>query len=114
MCVLVVQVQNTSTHKILKVHNCKSLFVPDLKNELTCFMLMFDVKMLQDNEQLHITVYLADSYNCEITICENKVKHPTPEQIPEILKTFYGDPLSGQRGILETTRKISPNIIGIV
>lgn len=82
----------------LQHHDCKSLYVPDLKNDPTC--------KLQGNEQLHITAYLADSYDCEITICENKVKYPTPEQIPEILKTFHDDPLSGHRGIVETTRKI--------
>ncbi|CAH0719335.1 unnamed protein product, partial [Brenthis ino] len=82
----------------LQHHNFKSLFVPDLKNDPTC--------KLQGNEQLHITAHLADSYDCEITICENKIKHPTPEQIPEILKTFHDDPLSGHRGIVETTRKI--------
>lgn len=85
----------------LQSNNFKTLHVPDLKNDSTC--------KLQGNEQLHITAYLADSYECKITICENKVTCPKPEDIPEILKTFHDDPLSGHRGIIETTRKIRAN-----
>lgn len=82
----------------LQNYSLKSLHIPDLKNDHTC--------KLKGNEQLHITAYLADVYECKITICENKVKNPTSEEIPEILKTFHDDPLAGHRGIVETTRKI--------
>lgn len=82
----------------LQQHNISHLFVPDLKNDHTC--------KLVNNEQLRITAYLAESYNCEITICENKVRYPKAEEIPSILKTYHDEPLSGHRGIIETTRKI--------
>lgn len=82
----------------LQNHNLQTLTVPNLKNDSTCKM--------RGNEQLHITAYLADIYNCKITICENKIKYPTAEEIPNILKTYHDDPLAGHRGITETTRKI--------
>lgn len=74
----------------LQNHNINTLYVPDLKNDPTC--------KLQGNEQLHITAYLADTYKCNITICESRIKYPTPDEIPEILKSFHDDPLAGHRG----------------
>lgn len=82
----------------LQSHELKTLCVPELKNDPTC--------KLVGNQQAHITAYLADCYDCEITICQNKVKRPNKDQIPAILKTFHDEPLSGHRGIVETTRKI--------
>ena len=82
----------------LQKNEFKTLHVPNLKNERNC--------KLVGNEQLRITAYLADYYECEITICDNKVMYPKSEEIPEILKTFHDGPLSGHRGIVETTRKI--------
>jgi hypothetical protein len=72
--------------------------VPDTKRDKNCKM--------QGNEQMHITAYLADNYDCKITICQGAVKYPKPEEIPGILKLFHDEPLSGHRGINETTRKI--------
>lgn len=82
----------------LQNHELKTLYVPCLKNDNT--------SKLQGNQQLHITSYLADYYDCEITICENKVICPNPEDIPNILKLYHDEPLSGHRGVVETTRKI--------
>lgn len=82
----------------LQQHNVSQLFVPDLKNDRTCKLL--------PNEQQRITSYLAEIYNCQIIICENKVKYPQPSEIPSILKTYHDEPISGHRGITETTRKI--------
>lgn len=82
----------------LQQNKIESLHIPDLKNDPTC--------KLKGNEQLRITAYLADLYECDITICQNNVKYPKPEEIPDILKTYHDEPLSGHRGILETTRKI--------
>lgn len=85
----------------LQHNKIESLFVPDLQNDLTCKM--------KGNEQLRITSYLAEMYNCDITICKNNIKYPKPEEIPQILKTYHDEPLSGHRGILETNRKIRDN-----
>lgn len=82
----------------LQNHDIKSLYVPDLKYDQTC--------KLKGNEQLRITAYLAEAYGCNITICENKVNRPNLEEIPTIIKNFHDEPLSGHRGIVETTRKI--------
>lgn len=82
----------------LQQSNIQNLSVHDLKDDSTC--------KLVGNEQLRITAYLADLYNCDITICQNNIRYPKPEEISNILKTFHDEPLSGHRGIVETTRKI--------
>lgn len=82
----------------LQENNIQTLVVPDLKNDKTCKIL--------GNDQLRITAYLAELYDCEITICENRVEYPKADEIPTILKTYHDEPLSGHRGIVETTRKI--------
>lgn len=82
----------------LETNKPEVLFIPDLKNDRTC--------KLQGNQQLHVTAYLAELYNCTITICENKVRYPSPQEIPDILKLYHNEPLSGHRGITETNRKI--------
>lgn len=82
----------------MQQNNIDTLYVPDLKNDRTC--------KLQGTEQLQITAYLAEAYDCHIIICENKVKYPSSSEIPQILKTYHDEPLSGHRGIVETTRKI--------
>lgn len=82
----------------MQQNNFDVLYVPDLKHDQTC--------QLKGNEQLKITAYLSEIYNCNITICENKVQYPNKEQIPTILKTFHDEPISGHRGIVETARKI--------
>lgn len=82
----------------LQHNEIKTLYVPDLRYDNTC--------KLQGNEQLQITAYLADAYECDIVICENRVQYPTLDEIPNILKMCHDEPLSGHRGILETTRKI--------
>ncbi|GBP61033.1 Retrovirus-related Pol polyprotein from transposon 412 [Eumeta japonica] len=64
---------------------------------------------MQGNEQHCITEYLADIYETEIVICDNRVTTPLKEEIPQILKTYHDLPLSGHRGIIETTRKIREN-----
>lgn len=85
----------------LQQNKIESLFVPDLQNDLTC--------KLKGNEQLRITSYLAEIYDCDITICKNNIKYPKPEEIPQILKSYHDEPLSGHRGILETNRNIRDN-----
>lgn len=60
----------------LHTHALKNLYILDLKNNRTCKM--------QGNKQLHITAYLADLYECEITICQNSVKLPESREIPNI------------------------------
>lgn len=82
----------------LQQNDLDVLYVPDLKYDQTC--------QLKGNEQLKITAFLAEIYNCNINICENKVQYPNKEQIPTILKTYHDDPISGHRGIVETARKI--------
>ena len=82
----------------LQKHDITTLHVPNLKTDRTY--------LSTNNEQIHITAYLADVYNCEITICENRVTYPSLEERPNILKTYHDDPLAGHRGITETTRKI--------
>lgn len=82
----------------LQHNNVDNLYVPDLKHDQTC--------QLRGNEQFKITAYLSELYDCNIAICENKVKYPNTEEIPTILKTYHDQPVSGHRGVLETTRKI--------
>lgn len=79
-------------------NNIETLYIPDLKSDLNC--------KLQGNQQLHISTYLAEMYNCDIVICSGKIKYPIPEDISEILRTYHNEPLSGHRGINETLRKI--------
>ena len=85
----------------LQHNELKALHIPDLKTDQTC--------KLRGNEQMRITAFLADLYDCEITICENKVIYPKPDEIPKILKSYHDELLSGHRGIQETTRKIREN-----
>lgn len=82
----------------LQQNDISTLYVPDLKRDPTC--------KLHGNEQLRITAYLAEVYDCNIVICQNNIKYPKLEEIPQILKTYHDEPLSGHRGIIETTRKI--------
>lgn len=82
----------------LQQYEINTLHVPNLKFDNTC--------KLNGNEQLRITAYLAEIYNCNITICDNKIKYPSPEEIPKIIKMYHDEPLSGHRGIVETIRKI--------
>lgn len=74
------------------------LYIPDLKNDMTCKMI--------GHQQYFITAFLADLYNVKIHICSNQVTTPNPQDIPQILKTYHDEPLSGHRGLNETTRKI--------
>lgn len=82
----------------LQSHKLDTLYIPDLKNDRTCKM--------QGDQQKYVTAYLADVYDVNIVICENRVSTPDRALIPEILKQYHDEPLAGHRGVVETNRKI--------